>query len=476
MEEIPNVETVNKLDSECERKHLDTDDKLIDTYTVDTFADTCEPKHEHEERDTVEDRGIQRHSDKDKYREKHVHKEKDRDKDKFKDRVRHKEKNSDRQKGRYRHKDKNKYRDTDRCGHKLKDRDRDGHRVKHRDRDRYKDRDRENGKHRSRDKRRHKDKDRDRDKGRHKYRDGDGDRDRGRGKHKVRHKDKRIDLKKGEIKHKDRDRETGGEGDGVRDRERSAHKDEDTCRNRDKDKEQKREVDEDRERDKGRKKHKDRSRVKSKSKRSPSQDDAVKISKRKTTTKRTKEKVKEKGGSVPQGQNCMLESSLSREEVKKLRRVIKKDEVEMRAMDQKVSVLRNEIEKLRQLKGERTVDSCPCCCTEFSSFWTGVLPFLDTGTRCQTCKYRVCKACRYLQPNGMYICRLCVCYRQPKTGVLKTGSKLFVMIFEGLKLAALTSSWCPVEIGLLITLWLSSSDDFSHRLHVIQVSFKQSRH
>ncbi|GFS01398.1 synaptotagmin-like protein 5 [Elysia marginata] len=146
-------------------------------------------------------------------------------------------------------------------------------------------------------------------------------------------------------------------------------------------------------------------------------------SKKKKKKKKVKEKKKGKTEAIPTGREHTLDlSTLTKDEVKALRKVIKKDEAEMRSMDMRVSVLRGEIEALRQSSADcigpgsdctSSYSRCPRCGKEFPA-WHSVLPFLDRGVRCQACKYRVCKDCRYRQPNGLFLCRLCVCYRQEK--------------------------------------------------------------
>lgn len=223
-------------------------------------------------------------------------------------------------------------------------------------------------------------------------------------KHKHRHKHKR------KHSHADDEYHKGGyvSDSGNEKRRRNKEKNKDTEEAREKNKEKRRSS---RGHKKG-KRHRDESEVKSKEK-----------SRERKKKKKEKEKHKDKSEEILNGPEHTLDlSTLTKEEVKAIRKVIKKDEAEMRAMDMRVSILRSEISALRQSSAEclgpgsdynSSNARCPRCRKEFPA-WQNAMPFLDNRVRCQACKFRVCKDCRYLQPNGLYLCRLCVCYRQEK--------------------------------------------------------------
>ncbi|KAH9504702.1 Synaptotagmin-like protein 5 [Bulinus truncatus] len=77
--------------------------------------------------------------------------------------------------------------------------------------------------------------------------------------------------------------------------------------------------------------------------------------------------------------------------------------------------IRKEIQELRKAgalsSGDDQDTICARCKYKFPSF---VFPLGDHGQRCNACKFRVCRKCSTREPGGMWLCILCLKYRQEK--------------------------------------------------------------
>uniref|UniRef100_A0A2C9LH64 RabBD domain-containing protein n=1 Tax=Biomphalaria glabrata TaxID=6526 RepID=A0A2C9LH64_BIOGL len=108
-------------------------------------------------------------------------------------------------------------------------------------------------------------------------------------------------------------------------------------------------------------------------------------------------------------------TNLTEQEEKIIQNVIQKDELERSIVEAKISEIRKEIQELRKAgaltSGDDQDTICARCKYKFPSF---VFPLGDHGQRCTTCKFRVCKKCSTREPSGMWLCVLCLKYRQEK--------------------------------------------------------------
>ncbi|XP_059154640.1 synaptotagmin-like protein 5 isoform X2 [Physella acuta] len=131
---------------------------------------------------------------------------------------------------------------------------------------------------------------------------------------------------------------------------------------------------------------------------------------------RSKAQTREDFQRVPPLHSQSLDlSSLTEQEERIIQAVIQKDELERSILDAKISEVRKEIQELRKAgaltSGDNQNAICARCKYKFPSF---IMPLADHGQRCVSCKFRVCKKCSSREPSGMWLCVLCLKYRQEK--------------------------------------------------------------
>ncbi|XP_035828611.1 synaptotagmin-like protein 5 isoform X6 [Aplysia californica] len=131
---------------------------------------------------------------------------------------------------------------------------------------------------------------------------------------------------------------------------------------------------------------------------------------------RRKNKAVEKTEWIPPIHNYTIDLTLLTEsEEAMLNDVIERDLAISKSVDSRVSKLKKEIQAIRVAGALSPGDDQNAICARCKyKFWSYVCPWADHGKRCYSCKFKVCKKCRFLQSNGLFLCSLCLKQRQEK--------------------------------------------------------------